>query len=268
MTRQGGGQLAVAGVQLDCLFEDPAKSMNLAAPLLEAAATGLLAAYGSATPRLLVLPELFATGFSMQAQAMAAHHGAIADFCRDQAQRLGVHLLAGLVEPGSPRPRNCAALFGPDGAERGRYRKRHLFGFGGETGHYAPGTDALPVFDLGGVRVRPLICYDLRFVEEFRAIADETDLYCVLANWPEPRWEHWAILLRARAIECQAYVLGVNRVGEGGGLRYRGDSALIGPFGELLSTASAAPTLVLGLVDVGEVAAVRARTGFLRDRWL
>ncbi len=267
MKGQLAGQLAVAGVQIDCAWEDPATSFERAAPLLEAAAAGLLAAYGSATPRLLVLPELFATGFSMQAEAMAAHHDAIAAFCQTSAQRLGVHLLAGLVEPGAPRPRNCAALFGPDGALAGRYRKRHLFGFGGETGHYAPGTDALPAFDLGGVRVRPLICYDLRFVEEFRAVADETDLYCVLANWPEPRWEHWATLLRARAIECQAYVIGVNRVGEGGGLRYRGDSALIGPFGELLATAAAVPALVMGRVDAGEVAAVRARTGFLRDRW-
>ncbi len=260
-------RLAIAGLQIDSVWEDPAATFaRIEAQLRAAAAAGA---------RLLVLPEMFATGFSMRADAMASHHDAARAFCAGQARALGVWLIAGMVEPAppghrtpgtpTPRPHNCAVLFGPDGSERGRYRKVHPFTFGGEHEHYH-GGDALPTWTIEGVRVTPLVCYDLRFVELFRLAASETDAFVVIANWPEARWEHWATLLRARAIECQAYVLGVNRVGEGGGLRYRGDSMLIGPFGEVLASASAVTTTLLGQFDPAEVAAVRGRTSFLVDR--
>lgn len=249
--------LAVAGLQLDLAWEDPATTLTRAR-----AAIATAAAAGS---QLLVLPEMFAHGFSMQAGAMAAYHAEIAAFCAAEARAHGVWLLAGVVEPASPRPHNCAVLWGPDGGERGRYRKIHPFSYGGESEHYGAGA-ALPTWQVGDVRVTAVVCYDLRFVELFRAAAADTDLFVVIANWPAARWEHWQTLLRARAIECQAFVLGVNRVGEGGGLSYRGDSGLWGPFGEPLAALAVAPGLLLGTVAAAEVAAVRARTGFLADR--
>ncbi|MEY3011360.1 MAG: hypothetical protein RIT45_95 [Pseudomonadota bacterium] len=251
--------LAVAGIQTDIHWEDPAATLADVTPAIARAA--------AAGARLCVLPEMFATGFSMRAEALAQHHSAIAAACAELARSHGVWLLGGLVQP-SPageRPRNAAVIWGPNGDEQLRYHKIHPFTFGGEHEHYDGGA-ALPTLTIEGVRVTALVCYDLRFVELFRARADQTDLFCVIANWPEARWEHWATLLRARAIECQAYVLGVNRVGEGGGLRYRGDSGLFGPFGEPLATASAQETLVLGHVDAARVAEVRAKTSFLRDR--
>ena len=89
-----------------------------------------------------------------------------------------------------------------------------------------PAGDRVVTVDVEGVRVTPFVCYDLRFPEPFRLAAADTDLFAVVANWPEERREHWRTLLRARAIENLAYVAGVNRVGEGGGLRYAGDSAV------------------------------------------
>ncbi|MCB9737924.1 MAG: carbon-nitrogen family hydrolase [Deltaproteobacteria bacterium] len=255
--------LAVAGIQTDIHWEDPAATLAHVAPAISRAA--------AAGARLCVLPEMFATGFSMRAGALGVHHDAIAAACAELARSHGVWLLAGLVEPvgadapAGSRPRNAAVVWSPDGSEALRYHKIHPFTFGGEHEHYDGGT-ALPTLTIEGVRVTVLVCYDLRFVELFRARADATDLFCVIANWPEARWEHWATLLRARAIETQAYVLGVNRVGEGGGLRYRGDSALYGPFGEPLATASSGETLVLGAVDPQQVALVREKTSFLRDR--
>jgi omega-amidase len=110
------------------------------------------------------------------------------------------------------------------------------------------------------------VCYDLRFADEFWGLAPDTDVYLVPANWPEARREHWMTLLRARAIENQAYVVGVNRVGSGGGVDYCGDTRIVDPLGEVLASASRVETLVVADVSTEHVAAVRDRFRFLADR--
>jgi predicted amidohydrolase len=110
------------------------------------------------------------------------------------------------------------------------------------------------------------VCYDLRFADEFWQLAPTTDVYLVPANWPESRRAHWVALLQARAIENQAYVVGCNRVGSGGGLTYSGDSRIIDPLGELLATAARTESILLADVSAEEVAAVRDRFRFLQDR--
>jgi len=119
--------------------------------------------------------------------------------------------------------------------------------------------------DVEGVSVTPLVCYDLRFPEPFRLAAKETDLFAVVANWPAKRREHWRTLLRARAIENQAYVLGVNRVGEGNGLVYAGDSAALSPLGETLAEASGSEAVLLVDVDPAAVREARATFPVLSD---
>ena len=104
------------------------------------------------------------------------------------------------------------------------------------------------------LRVSPFVCYDLRFADEFWARADLTDIYVVPANWPEPRREHWRTLLRARAIENQAYVVGVNRVGTVKNDRYVGDSAIVDPAGLVLVEASMAETVLVAEVTAERVA--------------
>ena len=110
------------------------------------------------------------------------------------------------------------------------------------------------------------VCYDLRFADEFWGLAEATDLYLVPANWPQPRREHWRALLRARAIENQAYVVGVNRVGTGKELVYTGDSAIIDPSGQTVAEMAHQPGLLLADVDAAEVARVRRELPFLPDR--
>ena len=126
------------------------------------------------------------------------------------------------------------------GLEVLRYHKIHPFSYAGEHEHYA-GGEALLSAEVEGVRVTPVICYDLRFPELFRAAADRTDLFVVIANWPEKRAHAWRTLLLARAIENLAFVLGVNRVGTGGGEPHSGDSALVDPYGRLVAGAALAP---------------------------
>lgn len=250
-------RIAVAGVQMDLAWEDPAENLARAARhIARAAADGA---------RLVALPEMFATGFSMRSTEMASHAEATVRFLSEAAARHGVTLIGGFADPCPALPRNAAAVFDPDGAERARYHKIHPFSLAREHEHFE-GGDRLTHVEVEGVRVTVLVCYDLRFPELFRAAASRTDLFVVIANWPEARRDAWSTLLKARAIENQCFVLGVNRVGEGNGLRYTGDSALISPLGELRSAGAGAELLVAGVVDAAEVEDVRRRFSFLADR--
>ena len=126
--------------------------------------------------------------------------------------------------------------------------------------------DGFVTVDVGGLRVTLFVCYDLRFADEFWSCAADTDVYLVPANWPASRRLHWQVLLQARAIENQAYVIGCNRVGDGGGLSYVGDSRIVDPAGELLATAAQDETILLAEVTAERVAEVRARFRFMQDR--
>jgi predicted amidohydrolase len=155
-------------------------------------------------------------------------------------------------------------LAGPDGTML-RYRKIHPFSFAGEHNHYEAGDKHVTVM-VEGVRLSLFVCYDLRFADEFWALAGDTDCYVVVANWPAARREHWNTLVRARAIENQAYVVAVNRVGSGDSLDYAGDSAIIGPFGEEIVVGDDRERVLIGEVDSAVVSDIRARFPFLVDR--
>ncbi len=253
--------MLVAGVQFTIVWEDPEANFARVTPMIEKAADD--------GARLVVLPEMFATGFSMHVAALAPHAERIHAFLSDTARRAGVTLVGGVVErvetDGGLRGRNLAVVYGPDGALRASYQKIHPFSYAREHLHYVGGKD-LTLVDVEGVRVLPLVCYDLRFPEVFRARAAETDLMLVIANWPSPRRFAWKSLLVARAIENQAYVLGVNAVGTIGKYEYAGDSVLLGPMGERIRGAVQEPAIVLGEVDPGQVRAIRDRFPFLKDR--
>jgi len=247
----------VAGLQLEIAWEDPSENFVRAASLASRA--------GDAGARLLVLPEMFATGFSMRAEAMAEHAPAIRDFLSQTANRLGVWVLGGYAEPGAQKPANACSLFAPDGGERLHYHKIHPFTLAHEPDHYEAG-ETLETAEVEGIRVTPLICYDLRFPEPFRAAAAATDLFAVPANWPERRAHAWRTLLAARAIDCQCWVLGVNRVGEAEGYPHRGDSSLLDPWGKVVATLADEPGIVVGEVDAEVVRTAREHFSFLADR--
>ncbi len=249
--------MIAAGLQLDIAWEDPEENFPRAERLAAAAA--------GAGARLVVLPEMFATGFSMDAEKILPFTDRIREFLAGLALKLGVWIVGGFAEPGDPRPRNALSLLDPGGREILRYRKIHPFTLAGEPEVYGAGEEVFTA-EVEGVRVTPLICYDLRFPELFRAAAERTDLFAVIANWPERRRRAWNILLRARAIENQAFVLGVNRVGVGGGEPHSGDSTLLDPFGRARDRASRREAVVRGAVDPGEVREARERFGFLGDR--
>ena len=249
--------MRVALIQMDLAWEDVPENHRRAGRLLEEAKRR--------GAQLAVLPEMFSTGFSMDSTRIAQPPGgATEEFLRESAARLGVWILASTPEAGEPAPRNMALLVAPDGSVQ-RYAKIHPFSYAGEDRAYA-GGDRILTARIGDVRVTPFICYDLRFPEPFRAAADDTDLFVVVANWPDARRDHWRTLLRARAIENLAYVAGVNRVGEGGRLRYVGDSAVISPWGEVLVEGGEEEAVLVADVDPEVVRSARERFPALRDR--
>ena len=251
--------MKVAAVQHDVVWENRDATLARLEPQLRAAAgTGA---------RLVVLTEMFPTGFSTEPERVAEPEGGpTTDFLRTQAAELGVWICGSVpTHPaGGGRPVNRLLLAGP-GGELWHYDKVHPFSYSGEHEHYAAGTERV-TFDVEGVRVTPFVCYDLRFADEFWAMAEGTDCYVVVANWPSSRRAHWQALLVARAIENQAYVVGVNRVGEGGGLHYAGDSRIIDPLGEILAAGAGGETILLADVDPVVVAETRKRFPFLADR--
>jgi len=183
---------------------------------------------------LIILPEMLSTGFSMQADTMAEEmNGTAVTWMREKAAA------AQTAVTGSVMIRNAGKFFNrliwarPDGTME-TYDKKHLFRYAGEDNVYTPGSRRLTV-ELNGWKIRPFICYDLRFPIWTRNLNNAYDLAIFVANWPERRAAHWRALLRARAIENQAYVAAVNRVGrDGNSIAYSGDSAVIDPLGQVL----------------------------------
>lgn len=183
---------------------------------------------------LVVLPEMFNTGFSMEsAQHAETMDGPTVQWTKAQAQRLNAVVCGSLiVRVAAGDYRNRLIWVSPDGSLQ-HYDKRHLFRMGGEHEHYTAGQQQLRVV-LKGWRIRPLICYDLRFPVWSRD-AQHTDLLLYVACWPKVRRLAWNRLLAARAIENQCYVVGVNRLGEDHqGYPHSGDSQALDYFGDPL----------------------------------
>jgi predicted amidohydrolase len=254
------GNVRVAAVQHDTVWCDRDANFEHLAPMIAAAAgTGA---------RLVLLTEMFSTGFAPGHEVAEPEGGPSSQFLQAQAAEHGVWVGGSCAEvPAGDfdrRPYNSFVLAGPDGTVH-RYRKIHPFTFAGEHEHFRAG-DTLVTVEVEGLRVSLFVCYDLRFADEFWRLAPTTDVYLVVANWPEPRRQHWQSLLTARAIENQAYVVGCNRVGSGGGLDYTGDSRIIDPLGEMLAGASRTESILVADVAADTVTAVRDRFRFLPDR--
>jgi predicted amidohydrolase len=250
--------LRIALGEYDVGWEDPAGSL--------ARAEAVVARSAAAGAGLVALPEMCATGFTMDADRWAEPlDGDSARRLGTIAARHGTWVLAGLAARDDAGPFNAAALFSPEGALAGAYRKQRLFAYGGEHDAYAPGRSPF-VFDVEGVRVAPFVCYDLRFPELFRAVARDVDAIVLIANWPAARRAHWDALVKARAIENLCYVVAVNRTGTGGKLEYDGGSVAYDPWGELVAaSADAGGGVACVDVDPERVRAVRARYPFLDD---
>ena len=252
--------MKVLGLQIDIAWENKAANYAKVQAILKNAAPEK----GS----LVVLPEMFATGFSMNTGTIAEPYGGETEaFLAGLASGFGVYVVGGAaMRAKDARSRNKALCFSPDGKLVAWYAKMRPFAPGGEAEHYTAG-ERTAVFQWGECKVSPFVCYDLRFPELFRqaAATHRPELFTVIASWPDKRIHHWTRLLQARAIENQAFVIGVNRIGNDPFYEYSGQSAIVDPDGNLIAEAGARETCIQAELDLQNLAKYRTGLPFLAD---
>ncbi len=248
------------GLQYDIIWEDKAANFEKIENLISQHADLPKGA-------LLVLPEMYSSGFSMHPDRTRDSAKRESEtFLSGLAERFGIWILGGLVPPSNSRQaENQAVAFNPDGRVVARYQKIHPFTLGGEA-HVYPAGDKVVTFNIGDFLVCPFICYDLRFPEIFRVAASQrADLLVVIANWPDARISHWVTLLQSRAIENQAYVIGVNRCGKDPALKYSGRSIIVDPSGVILTDAGDRECCIHADLDFNLVKKLRKQLPFQDD---
>lgn len=240
-------------LQWDVVWEDRPKNFEIVERLLEGARP--------APGTLIVLPEMFATGFSMNHGITdEPDDGPTREFLASLARKYDCALLGGRVCDG----KNEALAVSPEGNTLARYAKIKPFRPGGED--YTPGIEPA-MFEWAGARVCPLVCYDLRFPELFREATRrwKPEVFIVIASWPVARIHHWMRLLQARAIENQAYALGVNRTGSDPGFTHTGRTLLADWDGEILADAKEVEGCLSATLDLDSLREYRKRLPFLGD---
>ncbi len=218
---------------------------------------------------LLVLPEMFSTGFSMRPAELAEKmDGPTVTWMRQKAMEMKIIMAGSLIIEEEGNYYNRLIWMLPDG-RHGQYDKRHLFAFAGEDKHYTAGNRRV-VASVKGWRINLQVCYDLRFPVWARQQPTEGqpeyDLLLYVANWPQRRNHAWKTLLQARAIENQSYVIGVNRVGEdGNGIYHSGDSMVVDALGETLYQRADAEDIFTLTLQKQDLATVREKLPFGKD---
>lgn len=208
---------------------------------------------------LIILPEMFTTGFSMHsAQFAEPPEGPATQWLRAQAQRFDTVVTGSVIIQAADGSYRNRLLWAQADGQVLHYDKRHLFRMAGEHQHYTAGDQQVR-FELKGWKIRPLVCYDLRFPVWSRD-GQDTDLILYTANWPGARRLHWNRLLPARAIENLCYVAAVNRIGvDGKGHAYTGDSQVVDFQGESLLNAGEAEGVFRATLSAADLAAYRER---------
>lgn len=217
--------------QLDMGFENKEYAKELCEKMILSAAKEQV--------DFLVFPEMTLTGFTIKTEELAEdfNMSETIHFFKAQAMLYKMAICFGLPIINAEKAENHCVILSETGELLADYAKIHPFSFGTEAKFYQGGT-SLASCTIKEFIVSPFVCYDLRFPEIFQIASQTSTLLVVIANWPISRKEDWAVLLKARAIENQAFVIGVNRTGIGGGLAYFGDSMVISPRGKILAQAS------------------------------
>jgi len=242
-------------LQYDIAWEDKAANKKKIASLVEASP------YRGAID-WLICSEMTLSGFTMN-RSVSELDDSDRDFFSDLASRYSMHISFGGVESGY----NKLITLDRSGRRINEYAKIHLYAYGEEDRYYTPGT-AQTVFEIEGVRVMPAVCFDLRFPYLFWNKAAEIDAYVVIAAWPMKRATDWMTLLRARALENQAYCFGVNRLGFEGRIEFSGNSMGFDPLGKVVADCGTAEGIAISdpPLDRTLVQKTRERFPFLKER--
>lgn len=252
------GRLHCTLIQADLFWEDKEKNLLQLEEMLKT----------KGPQELVILPEMFNTGFSMRPEVLAeTMEGETVQWMRRMASRHRIILAGSLIIRENNQYYNRLIWMQPDGGMT-TYDKRHRFALAGEDQFFAAGEHRL-ITQANGWRILWQICYDLRFPVWSRQQTihrPEYDLLVYVANWPDKRSHAWRSLLIARAIENQCYVIGVNRVGtDGNGLEHLGDSMVVDPMGQVLAQITGKPGTETVVLDKDTLEEIRSRLPFWKD---
>jgi predicted amidohydrolase len=248
--------MKIALVQYNPSWEDKEANMNKLKEML-----------GSISEvELILFPEMSLTGFTMKSEKMAEGiHGKSFRYFSFLAKENSAHIFAGIIEKRNTRIYNTLIHIKPDGNLLKLYRKVHPFSYSTENEHYDAGVRPA-ITKIRKWKIGLTICYDLRFPELLRKYGKKrTHLIVNIANWPDTRIEHWRTLLKARAIENQCYVAGVNRVGQDPKLNYVGFSSVYDPMGKEIISIENEERIIEVDLDKNYVNEVREKFPFLND---
>lgn len=220
-------------------------------------------------PDIIVLPELWTTGYDLTHLNNIADIGAVKtiDFLKTAAKKHGIHIVGGSVANQSGAGvKNTLFIFNKAGELVHQYDKLHLFKLMNEHLYLEAGTEK-GLFQLDDHPFAGVICYDIRFPEWIRAhTASGAEALFVVAEWPEPRLSHWRALLIARAIENQCFVIACNRAGDDPYNHFAGHSMIINPWGELIAEAGESEQILYGEIDLESVKKIRKQIPIFEDR--
>ncbi|EKQ50364.1 carbon-nitrogen family hydrolase [Clostridium sp. Maddingley MBC34-26] len=214
---------------------------------------------------LVLFPEMTFTGFTMNIQKLLLSENEIVNWIKKVAVNNNVNIGLGFAVKVDEKGENKYVVISKEGNILAQYIKIHPFSYGGEDKKYYCGKK-ICTFTIGEFKITPFICYDLRFPEIFQAASKAAQIITVAASWPEDREEHWVTLLKARAIENQCYIIGINRVGEGDNLHYGGASIFVNPNGEILNEISSKETLIVSNIEMNDITKIKNKFDIKKDR--
>ena len=248
--------LSITGIQTKLYWED--KKANL--QMFEEKILSI-----SKPTEVVVLPEMFSTGFSMRPEKLAeTMEGETLRWMKRMASAKAIVMTGSVIIEENNQYFNRLVWMLPNG-DVGYYDKRHLFAYADEDQHYSAGSKRL-IASVNGWKINLLVCYDLRFPVWSRQDQARYDVLIYVANWPDRRIRAWRTLLQARAIENQCYVVGVNRVGEdGNGIHYSGESMVVDPAGETLYQNKDEEDIFTVALDSSDLETIRRKFPFWKD---
>ncbi|MBL4659833.1 MAG: carbon-nitrogen family hydrolase [Alcanivoracaceae bacterium] len=250
--------MKIASIQLNIVWENRRENLHRAEKFIQQAQVNAC--------DLVIFPEMFNSGFSMNSAAVAERPGGLSSQkLSELAKKHHINIIAGLTEINDNQASNMALMINRQGIIKAKYIKNYPYSHAGEDQSYMTGNQQV-VFEIDGVKASVFICYDLRFPELFRKVAKQVQVIFVIASWPETRQDHWQTLLKARAIENQCFIVGVNRIGkDGNGLNYIGGSQVFDPFGVSLSKGGIEQEYLVTELDLLKVDTIRQELPFLQD---
>ena len=243
--------------QIDIVWEDWTENMKKIEELVNKASENKV--------ELILFPEMALTGFTMDINKLLLSEEQIISWIKQVAVNNNINIGLGFAVKVDEKGKNKYIILSKEGKVLTMYTKIHPFSYSGEDDKYYSGNE-ICICKIKEFQITPFICYDLRFPEIFQIASKEAQIITVAASWPKSREQHWITLLKARAIENQCYIIGINRVGLGDDLQYSGVSIFVSPSGEILNEINSEEMLIIQDLRMKEITQVKDSFDIKKDR--